>query len=131
MDLLEDRKGDDSPIFRAYVDRVMKERSKKINAEQQAGYSTLTDPSFRGRSFASDGTQLTYTHSRLYRFVDMKRLRAPKSDTKYVRKKRYEFHNRVIMGHFAGMRKDLTYGLTEQIRAELKAELDNKIISPN
>ena len=128
MDLLADRKAEDSPIFRAHMERTLKEHARKMNTKQTAGYSVLKDPSFRGRSYSTDGDSLTYTQAALYRFVDMKKLRYPGTQTQYKRKKVYDFHNRIIMGHYNGIMKDLIYGSAAEVEADLRSKIDNTII---
>lgn len=129
MDLLEDRKvTSDSPIFKANMERLLKEHARKMDATQNEGYSVFSDPSFHGRSYSTDGDSLTYTQSALYRFVDMKKLRYPGSQNQYKRKKVYNFHNRIIMGHYNGLMKDLTYGAAEEVKADLLEKFDNKTI---
>lgn len=128
MDLLADRKANDSPIFRAHMERTLKEHARKMNTKQTAGYSVLKDPSFRGRSYSTDGDSLTYTQAALYRFVDMKKLRYPGTQTQYKRKKVYDFHNRIIMGHYNGIMKDLIYGAAAEVEADLRSKIDNTII---
>ncbi|UJF29900.1 hypothetical protein L0B70_00460 [Kaistella sp. 97-N-M2] len=125
MDLLADRKADDSPIFRAHMERTLKEHARKMDEKQSAGYSVFKDPSFSGRSYSTDGDSLTYTQSALYRFVDMKKLRYPGTQTQYKRKKVYDFHNRIIMGHYNGIMKDLIYGAAAEVEADLRSKIDN------
>ena len=128
-DLLADRAvSTDSPIFRANMERIIKRRAKEMDTEQSKGYSAFKNSSFRGRSFITDGDSLTYTHSALYRFMDMKKLRYPGTDTQYRRKKVYAFHNRIVMGHYNGMMKELTYGAAEEVTADLKSKFDNLTI---
>ena len=133
MDLLEDRKvTSDSPIFKANMERLLKEHARKMDATQNEGYSVFKDPAFKGRSFSTDGDSLTYTQSALYRFVDMKKLRYPggyaNNGPKYKREKVKKFHNRIIMGHYNGLMKDLTYGAAEEVKQDLLEKFDNKNI---
>jgi hypothetical protein len=124
-DLLADRSGSDSPIFRANMERIIKRRAGEMDAEQSKGYSAFKNSSFRGRSFITDGDSLTYTQSALYRFVDMKKLRYPGTDTQYRRKKVYAFHNRIVMGQYNGLMKELTYGAADEVKADLISKFDN------
>lgn len=134
MDLLADRKADDSPIFRAHMERTLKEHARKMNEKQTTGYSKLSD-SF-SRVFSSDGDSLTYAHSAFYRFIDMKKLRfrrykdgtPNKYQMQYKRKKVYDFHNRIIMGHYNGIMKELIYGAAAEVEADLRSKFDNKNI---
>lgn len=127
MDLLADRKAEDSPIFKAHMERTLKEHARKMNTEQMRGYSAFKDPSFTGRSYTTDGDSLTYTQAALYRFVDMKKLRYPGSNTQYKRKKVYDFHNRIIMGHYNGIMKELIYGASEEVIADLKKNFPDEV----
>ena len=124
-DLLADRSGSDSPIFRANMERIIKRRAGEMDAEQSKGYSAFKNSSFRGRSFVTDGDSLIYTQSALYRFVDMKKLRYPGTDTQYRRKKVYAFHNRIVMGQYNGLMKELTYGAADEVKADLISKFDN------
>lgn len=124
MDLLADRKAEDSPIFKAHMERTLKEHARKMNTKQTQGYSGFSDPSFRGRSYSTDGDSLTYTQAALYRFVDMKKLRYPGTATQYKRKRVYDFHNRIIMGHYNGIMKDLIYGAAEDVKADFRATIE-------
>ena len=124
MDLLADRKAEDSPIFKAHMERTLKEHARKMNQKQMQGYSGFKDPAFRGRSYSTDGDSLTYTQAALYRFVDMKKLRYPGTATQYKRKRVYDFHNRIIMGHYNGIMKDLIYGAAEDVKADLRATIE-------
>lgn len=119
-DLLSDRKADESPIFRAHIERVLKDHARKMDKAQNKGYSGFKNPSFRGRSYQTDGESLEYTQSALYRFVDMKKLRYPGSNKQYQRDKVYAFHNRIIMGHYNGIMKDGIYGLAEEVKGDLR-----------
>lgn len=127
-DLLADRKAEDSPIFKAHMERTLKAHARKMNTQQMRGYSGFKDPAFRGRSYSTDGDSLTYTQAALYRFVDMKKLRYPGTNTQYKRKKVYDFHNRIIMGHYNGIMKELIYGAADEIRADLLKKIGNQNI---
>lgn len=124
-DLLQDRKADDPPIFRAHIERVLKDHAKKMDEAQNKGYSGFKDPSFHGRSFQTDGETLEYTQSALYRFVDMKKLRGKRSGKQYERNKVYDFHNRIIMGHYNGIMKDGIYGMAEEVKQDLRNTVEN------
>ena len=39
--------------------------------------------------------------------------------------KNHEIHNRIIMGQFAGIQAELTYGLTEQVKEEIRNNIEN------
>lgn len=132
MDLLEDRKKDDDMIFRAHVERTLRHHAQKMEQGFASEYAGFKTDAFKDRAYVVDDKSLVFKSAGVLRMADMKRLRKPgtykNNGPKFRRENRVDAYNRIIMGHFNGIMGDLSYGLTEQIRAELKAELDNKKI---
>lgn len=125
MDLINDRRSDDTPVFRAYVERVLKKRSKAITAEQNAQIAGFSSGFWKRKHIRSDDTSLIYTHLAAHRFVDMKtrKVDGQKKDKKY-----HEVHNRILMGNYAGIMNELTYGLTEQMKQMMQEKIDKRQI---
>lgn len=122
MDLLNDRKNDELPIFRAFVERVLKKRAGEIDADINKGMSGFSSDFWRDKNFTTSDVSLVYSHLPVHRFVDMK---VRKVGGKRKPKKNYEIHNRIIMGQFAGIQGELTYGLTEQVKEEIRNNIEN------
>lgn len=125
MDVISNNSGTDTPIFRANLERILKRRAGEIDTAQSRGYAAFKNPSFRGRSFSTDGDSIVYSHSALYRFVDMKKLRYPGTNTQYRRNKVYAFHNRILMGHYNGLMKELIFTAGFEIQENLRSTIDN------
>lgn len=125
MDLVNDRKISDTPIFRAFVERVLKKRAKDISAAQNEVLSGFASGFWKRRHFKSDDTNLIYTHLAAHRFVDMKtrKVKGRRKD-----KERHEVHNRIIMGNYAGIMNELTYGLTNQMKKMMQEKIDKRQI---
>ncbi|PIE50759.1 MAG: hypothetical protein CSA38_01985 [Flavobacteriales bacterium] len=118
MNLISDRENDEIPIFRAFVERTLKKKIKEIDKEQRAKMSGFTSDFWKDRSFFSNDVRLVYSHRPEHRFVDMK-------VRNHKKKKHREVHNRILMGHYAGIMGELTYGLTESVKENLRQNLKN------
>ena len=126
MDLLNERKTDELPIFRAFVQKVLKKRAQEIDADITKGMAGFSSDFWQDKSFATSDVSLVYSHLPVHRFVDMKVGGIRKGKRKP--KKNHEIHNRIIMGQFAGIQGELTYGLTEQVKEQIKKEIGNILI---
>ena len=122
MDLLNDRKNDELPIFRAFVQKVLKKRAQEIDADITKGMAGFSSDFWQDKNFTTSDVSLVYSHLPVHRFVDMK---VRKVGGKRKTKKNHEIHNRIIMGQFAGIQGELTYGLTEQVEEEIRKEIGN------
>ena len=122
MDLLNDRKNDELPIFRAFVQRVLKKRAGEIDADINKGMAGFSSDFWKDKNFTTSDVSLVYSHLPVHRFVDMK---VRKVGGKRTPKKNHEIHNRIIMGQFAGIQAELTYGLTEQVKEEIRNNIEN------
>ena len=122
MDLLNERKTDELPIFRAFVQRVLKKRAGEIDADINKGMAGFSSDFWKDKNFTTSDVSLVYSHLPVHRFVDMK---VRKVGGKRKPKKNHEIHNRIIMGQFAGIQAELTYGLTEQVKEEIRKEIGN------
>lgn len=122
MDLLNDRKNDELPIFRAFVQRVLKKRAGEIDADINKGMAGFSSDFWKNKNFTTSDVSLVYSHLPVHRFVDMK---VRKVGGKRTPKKNHEIHNRIIMGQFAGIQAELTYGLTEQVKEEIRNNIEN------
>ena len=122
MDLLNDRKNDELPIFRAFVERVLKKRAGEIDADINKGMAGFSSDFWKDKNFTTSDVSLVYSHLPVHRFVDMK---VRKVGGKRKPKKNHEIHNRIIMGLFAGIQAELTYGLTEQVKEEIRNNIEN------
>ena len=125
MDLLNERKTDELPIFRAFVQKVLKKRAQEIDADITKGMAGFSSDFWKDKNFSTSDVSLVYSHLPVHRCVDMK---VRKVGGKRKPKKNHEIHNRIIMGQFAGIQGELTYGLTEQEKEKIKKEIGNILI---
>lgn len=122
MDLIKDRQNDELPIFRAFVEKVLKKRAGELDADINKGMAGFTSSFWKDKSISTSDVSLVYSHLPAHRFVDMK---VRKVGGKRVPKKHHEIHNRIIMGQFAGIQAELTYGLTEDMKNLIKKNIEN------
>ncbi len=125
MDVLDSRKNDDLPIFRAYCERVLKQHAEKMDQTMRGRMSGFRESFWNSRSIRTDDTSLFYTHLPVHRFNDMKTRIV--GDRK-IQRKNHKIHNQIIMGHYNGIQLDLTYGMTEQVKEDLRAQFAEKNI---
>lgn len=124
MDVVGERAEKEKLIVAAFQKRVLKQHAEKMQKTMNANVPKFTDSALDYRNILTDADSLIYRHKGIMRMVDMKRLTLPLRSEKYKRKKTYNMYNRIIMGHYSGLSKDLTFGLTEAVRQEIMAELD-------
>lgn len=125
MDLIQKRKDDDTPIFRAFVERTLRQHAEKMQRKQDQAMAGFGSCFWKNRNIITDDRSLILKHPTPERFVDMKiRIK----DGVKKPKKHHEVHNRIIMGHYNGILMDLTYGLTDQVKDQIRKEFDGKII---
>jgi hypothetical protein len=124
MDLVGER-DNEKIIFRAFVRRTLEKRSKIISDAQNNNMPDFKNKSYSKRTFEVSDEALVYRHKGLLRFLDMKRLTYPNSRIKYKRKRIFAVHNTIIMKQYDATMKELTYGLSDSIISEIKAELQN------
>lgn len=106
---------------RRYINQVLKQQGEEILKDQSAKDREFNLSAQLGssRSFKVNSNRLTYQHSILQRFLDMKKVRGelkPKSE-------RTPIHNRIIMGRFNQIKRELRYGFTDAIRSQLAQQL--------
>ena len=101
-----------------FIRRVLEETAKEIDQAQRKAMQGFTSDFWNNRTFVISTNQMTLTHDRRIRFVDMKnRLRKDGSKT---RKKSYVVHNRIIMSKYNYLVRELAYGYSDAIRVELR-----------
>jgi hypothetical protein len=127
MDLIENRKGNERMIFNAFVQRTLQDHSKKMYDYQEKNMPPFSDSSYAKRTFEVNETTLIYRHKGLLRLMEMRRISYPNSTMKYIQKKIYPTYNKVFTAHYNAIMKNLAYNFAEDIVAELKEEVENKI----
>ncbi|GAB3708711.1 hypothetical protein GCM10028861_00570 [Flavobacterium koreense] len=118
MNLLERRQNRAEEILQGkFIRKVLEETSRDIQKIQNQRMSSFSSDFWNNRQFKVSDGQLVHTHDKRQRFVDM-RTRTDKNGNKY-KKKSYAVHNRVIWGQYNNLTRELAYGYTDAVKAEL------------
>ena len=104
------------------LNETKKKRAGEIDADINKGMAGFSSDFWKDKNFTTSDVSLVYSHLPVHRFVDMK---VRKVGGKRTPKKNHEIHNRIIMGQFAGIQAELTYGLTEQVKEEIRNNIEN------
>ena len=128
MNVLAERSEKEKLILSAFQKRILKQHAERMQRTQDANVPRFRNQSLDFRNIITDDSSLIFRHKGVMRMIDMKRLTKPRKTEKYKRKKTYNMYNRVVMGHYSGIFKDLTFGLTESVRQQIVQELDGKEI---
>lgn len=105
-------------LERRFIRRKLQETADEIKKESSSRMSSFSSAFWNNRSFNISDTELDYQHLKVHRFIDMKY----RKDSKGVsRKKRsYAIHNKIVMGNYSQLTKELAVGFTESVKNELR-----------
>ena len=120
MNVLQERQKRAEEILQGkFINRKLEETSKEIDKLQTQGMSDFRSSFWNNRSFSVSNGKLTYKHDKRHRFVDMKtRMR---KDGSKNRKKSRAIHNKIIWGQYNYLTRELAYGYTDAVKAEIQA----------
>ncbi|RXG32064.1 hypothetical protein [Leeuwenhoekiella marinoflava] len=120
MNIFEKRAVSEDGLEKRFIAKVLQEEAKEITAEQDKIFSRFNNSDWKNnRSFEVKGTTLEEKHLPKHRFVDMKTLetRAGK-----IKKRNYPVHNKIMYGHANNIVRGISFGFTEQVKAEMKKQ---------
>ena len=120
MNVLQERKKRAEEILQGkFIQRKLEETSKEIDKLRTQEMSDFRSSFWNNRSFSVSNGKLTYKHDKRHRFVDMKtRMR---KDGSKNRKKSRAIHNKIIWGQYNYLTRELAYGYTDAIKAEIQS----------
>ena len=118
MSILQDRKAVSDAIAKGrFINHVLKEEAKEINADITKRLSGFTAAFWSKRNLSVSDTTLTYTTLLQHRFADMK---TRQTKTGVITKKRYKIHNAPIYGHLNNIARELAVGFTKDVKHRFK-----------
>ena len=120
MNVLQERQKRAEEILQGkFIQRKLEETSKEIDRLQTQEMSDFRSSFWNNRSFSVSNGKLTYKHDKRHRFVDMKtRMR---KDGSKNRKKSRSIHNKIIWGQYNYLTRELAYGYTDAVKAEIQS----------
>jgi len=120
MNVLQERQKRAEEILQGkFITRKLEETSKEIDKLQTQGMSDFRSSFWNNRSFSVSNGKLTYKHDKRHRFVDMKT--RMKKDGSKNRKKSRSIHNKIIWGQYNYLTRELAYGYTDAVKAEIQS----------
>jgi hypothetical protein len=102
-----------------FIRRVFTETGKDVDQAQSkfmASRGFENAEWYSGRSFSSTDNSLDMEFLKMHRFVDMKTITGP---TGKHNKKNYPIYNRIIWGHYNNVIREMQFGFTDAVKAEL------------
>jgi hypothetical protein len=123
-----------------FVYRELTQISKDIDKAQRAAIKKylhfktgrlMNDRVFEVLKGSYMSGEMTLEHPIYERFLDIKKkskVLASGKSRKKNRPKSYPIHNRIIMGHFNRLIYQLLYGLTDEVKEQIRKDLDNQTI---
>jgi hypothetical protein len=104
-----------------FIRRTMQTAATDINQAQvkYMGSHGFSNPNWiTGRSFQASESALNYSQFLKHRFVDMKKI---SKKMKQHKKKSHPIYNKIIWGHYNNIIRELSFGFTETVKAELRS----------
>ena len=119
MNLLQNRTDNQDTILKGrFVRMKLQEAEKGIEKEQDRRMAGFNSAFWRDRTFSITDNSLELEELKVHRFIDM-RTRTKKDGTK-IKKKSHPIYNKVVMGQYNQLTKELAYGFTEEIKTLLR-----------
>lgn len=119
MNLLANRTDNSDEILKGrFVRQQLQITANEIEAESAKKMAGFNSAFWRERSFSVTDNEMNYEHLKIHRWLDM-RTRANKDGSKH-KKKSYSIHNRIVMGQYNQLTKELAYGFTEEVKQQLR-----------
>lgn len=117
---LTSRSNNNDLIEKAFIDKILKEETRKFDKVQQRALRAAPDDPRLGliqssRSFNVSNETMTHRHNIQQRFIDMKR-------TRYGRQKPIKVHNTNLYRHFNNIIFRVKTNLTDAVRAQIAKE---------
>jgi DNA-binding cell septation regulator SpoVG len=117
MNLIETRRENHEDIIKGrFIRKVLTETSQDIDKAQREKMSSFRSGFWKNRTFTVTDTNMIYSHLKQHRFVDM---RSRKTKEGKKKKKSHPIHNRIIMGHYNNIVKEMKFGFTDAVKESL------------
>jgi hypothetical protein len=112
------QKSENSILEARFIRQKLQETANEIDREQRKRMAGFNSSFWNQRTFNVTDNEMELSHLKVHRFVDM-RNRTLKDGTKKP-KKSYAIYNRIVMGNYSQLTKELAFGFTEEIKNQLR-----------
>mgnify|MGYP003630849107 CR=1 FL=1 len=127
----------ESLLEQRYIDKILNQEGKAIWKAQKAAISKYGLKRHSGQlqdklNYVVEGSTDKYSGDlqisfiKYLRFLDMKKKHQSGKTEKgklIKRRRQYHIYNRIIFGHYNEIYTQLAYGFTEEVKAQLRADL--------
>lgn len=128
MSLLKQRAGRTGSIEDRFIEQTLRDQAASIIKDSRREQRGFTSAKWRKVDMSVDKNTLTYQHLAVHRFVDMKTRKASRyiaatrkmKANREKKKKYYPIHNKVIMSHKRFLVKTLSFGFTDEVKAQFR-----------
>ena len=118
MNLLANRSQNSDDILKGrFIRQQLQQTAKEIEQASSGKMAGFSSSFWNDRSFSVTDNEMNYEHLKVHRWIDM-RTRANKDGSK-TKKKSYPIHNRIVMGQYNQLTKELAYGFTQEVKNQL------------
>ena len=118
--LLTQRQNNSDDILKGrFVRMKLQQTAQEIEQAQDKRMAGFNSAFWRDRTFSVTDNEMNFEHLKVHRFIDM-RTRTKKDGSK-VKKKSYAIHNRIVMGQYNQLTRELAYGFTEEVKNQIRA----------
>lgn len=118
MNLIETRKENHEDIIKGrFVRKVLTEASRDMDKAQREKLAGFRSAFWGNRTFTVTDSELQYSHLKQHRYLDM---RSRNTKDGKVKKKSHPIHNRIIMGHYNNIVREMKFGFTDAVKEQLK-----------
>lgn len=108
----------DNAIEKRFIKSSLEKTAKNISADVYKKTSSFRSNFWRANSFSSSEDTMVYNHSIKNRFVDM---RTRNKNGAKVKKKSHVVHNKIVMGNYGQLVRELSFGFTEEIKEKFRS----------
>lgn len=135
--MLDDRNSDASVIEGRFVEQVLRDQAASILTDSRREMRGFSQAKWRNVKMTVDKNTLNYQHLAVHRFIDMKTRKASnyKASTRKMKggrqkKGNYPIHNKVIFQHKRFIIKRLSFGFTDEVKAQFRKLVadENKVV---
>ena len=133
MSILDNRNTDDKIVEGRFVEQVLRDQAASILKDSRREMRGFSQAKWRNVKMSVDKSSLSYQHLAVHRFVDMKTRKSSNysAGTRKMRsgkqkKKNYPIHNKVIYQHKRFIIKRLSFGFTDEVKAQFRALVESE-----
>lgn len=121
--LIQQRTNNGDEILKGrFVRKKLQETANEIRQNSDKKMGGFRSSFWKNRSFSVTDNEMEYEHLKVHRWIDMRNRKTKEGTNK--KKKFYPIHNRVVMGQYSQLIRELSVGFTEEVKNQLRSIAD-------